>query len=106
MEPVSSVWTWTWRLGDMEAVVTVVLAVAGRSSDSFVTAAPEVEGSLPVSSRRLILDLSSSSSSQTVEGAVVEAVDSVPSTPFWMSWFCGGGRSKDRTKGDEWNVLE
>lgn len=71
----------TCRLGDPDRVVTVVVAVAGRSSDILETAAPDVDGSFPVNSSRLIRDLRSSNSSQTVEGAVVEAVDSVPSSP-------------------------
>lgn len=64
-------------LGDEESVVIVVVAVCGRSPDPLDTASPDVVGNLPVSSSFRILDFRSSSSSQTVEGAVVEAVDSV-----------------------------
>lgn len=72
------------RLGDDEAVVAVVVAVGGRSSVNLDTAAPEVGGSLPVSSRRWMRDLRSSSSSHTVEGAVFDVVDSVPSGPWLL----------------------
>jgi hypothetical protein len=67
--------------GDEDIVVTVVVAVGGLSSDSLETAAAEVDGNFPVSSNRWIRDFRSSSSSQTVDGAVVDAVDSVPSSP-------------------------
>lgn len=56
-------------------MVTVVVAVLGRSIDD-IAAADEV-GSLPVSSSFLMRDFRSSSSSHTVDGAVVEMVDSV-----------------------------
>ena len=59
-------------------VVTVVVAVLGRSVVDM--AAAEEEGNLPVSSSFLIRDFSSSSSSQTVDGAAVDSVESVPST--------------------------
>lgn len=62
-------------LGELDNVVAAVVAVRGRSVD--VMAAADEGGSLPVSSSFLILDLRSSSSSHTVEGAVVEMVDSV-----------------------------
>ena len=62
--------------GDVEIVVVVVVAVRGRSLDPFNIAAPEEGGNFPVSSSFRILDFKSSSSSQTVEGAVVETVDS------------------------------
>lgn len=67
-------------LGDDEMVVTVVVAVRGRSAD--VLEMPEAfdGGNLPVSSSFRMRDLRSSSSSQTVDGAVVESVDSVPSS--------------------------
>ena len=67
-------------LGEDDTVVTVVVAVRGRSvvPDAF---APKELGSFPVSSSFRILDLRSSSSSQTVDGAVVDTVDSVPSMP-------------------------
>lgn len=66
--------------GDDEMVVTVVVAVRGRSAD--VLDMPEAfdGGNLPVSSSFRIRDLRSSSSSQTVDGAVVDNVDSVPSS--------------------------
>jgi hypothetical protein len=78
---ISAAWLMACRFGDPDMVVTVVVAVAGRSSDILETAAPEVDGSFPVSSSLLIRDFRSSSSSQTVDGAVVDAVDSVPSSP-------------------------
>lgn len=93
------------RFGDEDIVVTVVVAVGGRSSESRDTAAPDVDGSFPVSSRRWIRDLRSSSSSHTVDGAVLEVVDSVPST--WLAsaagccCCCWGGKSNDLTSGDE-----
>ena len=62
-------------LGEIERVVAAVVAVRGLSL--VVIAAAEDGGSLPVSSSLLILDLRSSSSDHTVEGAVVEIVDSV-----------------------------
>ena len=67
--------------GEPERVVALVVAVGGLSSDTLDMAAPDVEGVLPVNSKRRIRDFKSSSSSQTVDGAAVEAVDSVPSTP-------------------------
>jgi hypothetical protein len=66
------------RFGEAETVVALVVAVRGRSSDDLDT---DVDGILPVSSSRWILDFKSSSSSQTVDGAAVEDEDSVPSTP-------------------------
>jgi len=62
-------------LGDEDIVVAAVVAVFGLSDD--VIAAAEDDGSLPLSSSFLILDFKSSISSQTVEGAPVEMVDSV-----------------------------
>ena len=56
--------------GEEEMVVTVVVAVCGRSPEPFDTAAPDVIGILPVNSSFRIRDFRSSSSSQTVEGAV------------------------------------
>src|ERR1700712_1686719 len=56
-------------------VVAAVVAVFGLSE--VVIAAAEDGGNLPVNSSFLILDLRSSSSSHTVDGAVVEMVDSV-----------------------------
>lgn len=75
------------RFGDADIVVALVVAVGGRSSDARDMAAPEVGGSFPVSSNRWIRDLRSSSSSHTVDGAAVDAEDSVPSTPWLASVF-------------------
>ena len=66
--------------GDDDRVVTVVVAVRGRSPDTLDIAAADEEGSFPVSSNFRILDFKSSSSSHTVDGAVVDNVDSVPSS--------------------------
>lgn len=63
--------------GDDDNVVTVVAAVRGRSPETLDMAAAEDEGNLPVNSSFLIRDLRSSNSSHTVEGAVVDNVDSV-----------------------------
>jgi hypothetical protein len=63
----------------------VVVAVGGLSFEAREIAAPEVAGSFPVSSSRCIRDLRSSNSSQTVDGAVVDTVDSVPSTARGVS---------------------
>jgi hypothetical protein len=63
----------------MLSVVAVVVAVGGLSPVAWLTAAPLVVGSLPVSSSFRIRLFKSSSSSQTVLGAVVDAVDSVDS---------------------------
>jgi hypothetical protein len=68
------------RFGDDDKVVAVVAAVRGRSVDTLDMAAVDDEGNFPVSSSFLILDFKSSSSSQTVDGAVVDSVDSVPSS--------------------------
>ena len=61
-------------------VVIVVVAVAGRSPVAAEIAASDDAGIFPVSSSLLILDLRSSNSSQTVDGAFVDTVDIVPST--------------------------
>lgn len=66
--------------GEEDIVVAVVFAVCGLSSDIRDTAAADVGGIFPVSSRRCIRDFMSSNSSQTVDGAVVDVVDAVPST--------------------------
>lgn len=66
--------------GDDDNVVTVVVAVRGLSPEPLDMAVCEDGGSLPVSSSFLMRDFKSSSSSQTVEGAAVERVDSVPSS--------------------------
>lgn len=63
-------------LGDVDIVVAVVVAVGGRSPVARETAAPDVGGALPVNSNFRILDFRSSSSSQTVDGAVVDVVPS------------------------------
>jgi hypothetical protein len=67
------------RFGEDDTVVVVVVAVRGLSAEvgemvDFVGAA-----TLPPNSSFLILDFKSSNSSQTVDGAVVETLDSVPS---------------------------
>ena len=65
--------------GEESIVVGAVVAVFGRSLDSAdpVIAALEVGGTLPPSSIRLMRDLRSSSSSQTVDGSVsIEAEES------------------------------
>lgn len=77
------------RFGEEDMVVTVVVAVGGRSSESLDIAAPDVAGIFPVSSRRWIRDFRSSNSSHTVEGAFVDVVDSVPSRPWLGSVICG-----------------
>ena len=71
---------------DDMAVVAAVVAVFGLSE--VVIAAADDDGSLPVNSSFLILDFRSSSSSHTVEGAVVEMVDSVA--------LCSGTRGRSR----------
>jgi hypothetical protein len=63
-------------LGDVDIVVAVVVAVGGLSPVARETAAPDVAGGLPVNSSFRILDLRSSNSSQTVDGAVVDVVPS------------------------------
>lgn len=60
-------------------MVTVVVAVRGRSAEAEEIASCEEGGSLPVNSNLRIRDFRSSNSSHTVEGAVVDNVDSVPS---------------------------
>ena len=89
-------------LGEDDIVVTVVVAVAGRSLEARDIAAPEVAGSLPVNSSLCILDLRSSNSSHTVDGAVVDTVDSVPSARRVCSGVSCICMSVDReTRGDE-----
>jgi len=65
--------------GDVDMVVAFVVAVRGLSPVAEDIAAAEEEGNFPVSSSFLIRDFRSSSSSQTVDGAVVDIVDSVAS---------------------------
>jgi len=65
------------RFGDDEIVVMVVVAVGGRSFRTVDIAAFDDFGSIPVSSSLRNRDFRSSNSSQTVDGAVVETVDSV-----------------------------
>lgn len=60
-------------------MVTVVVAVRGLSPETLDIAAADEGGNFPVSSNFRILDFKSSNSSQTVDGAVVDKVDSVPS---------------------------
>jgi hypothetical protein len=62
-------------LGEEDMVVAAVVAVFGLSE--VLIAAAEDGGSFPVNSSFLMRDFRSSSSSHTVEGAVVEMVDSV-----------------------------
>lgn len=66
-------------LGEDELVVTVVVAVLGLSFEEFNTAAPDVAGIFPITSSLLIRCLISSNSSQMVDCAVVDVVDSVSS---------------------------
>lgn len=89
-----------FRFGELDTLVAVVFAVYGRSSETRDMAAPEVEGSLPVNSSRLMRDFKSSNSSHTVEGPVVEAVDSVPSGACADSGACCG--SALGASGEEW----
>jgi hypothetical protein len=86
--------------GEDDMVVTVVVAVGGRSLEARDIAAPEVGGSFPVSSSRCIRDFRSSSSSQTVDGAVVDTVDSVPSAARGVSGVSGISMIRE-TRGDE-----
>jgi hypothetical protein len=81
-------------------VVIVVVAVGGLSADALDIAAPDVGGSFPVNSSLCILDFNSSSSSQTVEGAVVDTVDSVPSAARGVSGVSCRSVVRD-TSGDE-----
>lgn len=67
------------RFGDDDMVVSVVVAVGGRSLDIGETAVLDVAGSFPVNSSLCMRDFRSSNSSHTVDGAVVDTVDSVPS---------------------------
>lgn len=71
--------TLRWCLGEVDRAVMVVAAVRGLSCAAPDIAAWDDGGNFPVSSSLRILDFKSSSSSQTVEGAVVDGVDSVPS---------------------------
>lgn len=90
-------------LGEVDdMVVAVVVAVGGRSVEARDIAAPEVAGNLPVNSNLCIRDFNSSNSSHTVDGAVVETVDSVPSTPREGSGVSCIVKSVGRaTKGEE-----
>ena len=65
--------------GEEDKVVMAVFAVRGLSFVGVYIAAEDDEGSLPVSSSFLMRSLRSSSSSQTVDGAVMDNVDSLPS---------------------------
>ena len=88
-------------LGDGDIVVTVVVAVSGRSPVVVAMAAPDEAGILAVSSSFFNLDFKSSSSSKIVEGAVVETVDSVPPA----RGVCGqpsSERAERPVRGDEW----
>lgn len=66
------------RFGDDDILVMVVVAVCGRSFRTPDMAALEDLGSIPVSSSLRSRDFKLSNSSQTVDGAVVDTVDSVP----------------------------
>ena len=73
---------------DEDDEVVAVVAVGGRPSAASrdTAAAPVPGGSLPVSSSRFMRDLSSSSSSHTVDGVFVDDVDSLPSvTRTWLA---------------------
>src|SRR5271163_3498385 len=65
--------------GDADIVVAFVVAVRGLSPVAEDIAAADEEGNFPVNSSFLMRDFRSSSSSQTVDGAVVDMVDSVVS---------------------------
>lgn len=67
--------------GEEDKVVMAVFAVRGLSLVGVYIAAEDDGGSFPVSSSFLMRSFRSSSSSQTVDGAVVDSVDSVPSAP-------------------------
>lgn len=86
--------------GEVDIVVTVVVAVGGRSCEARDIAAPDVGGSLPVNSSLCILDLRSSSSSHTVDGAVVDTDDSVPSVARGVSGISSISAMRE-TSGDE-----
>lgn len=90
------------RLGEDDRVVTVVVAVGGRSLDARDIAAPDVGGSFPVNSSLCILDFSSSSSSHKVDGAVVDTEEAVPSAARGASTLSCTCTSADReTSGEE-----
>jgi hypothetical protein len=89
------------RFGEADTVVALVVAVRGRSSDDLDMPPAEVDGILPVRSRRWILDFKSSNSSQTVDGAAVEDEDSVPSTAWFASATSVGTLADFGTNGDE-----
>lgn len=67
--------------GEVELVVTVVVAVLGLSFEEFDRVAAEVGGIFPITSTLLMRCLRSSNSSQIVDCAVVDVVDSVSSVP-------------------------
>jgi hypothetical protein len=77
--------------GEDETVVTVVVAVCGRSVDPLEAACADVAGIFPDSSILLILDFKSSSSSQTVEGGGPESTESVPSAREYARLLVGSG---------------
>jgi hypothetical protein len=89
------------RFGEDDRVVTVVVAVGGRSLDAREIAAPDVAGNLPVSSSRCMRDLRSSNSSHTVDAAVVDTVDSVPSTARGSTSGGSCASAVRETRGDE-----
>lgn len=73
------------RFGEEEMVVTVVVAVLGRSPEVF-----DAEANRPEDSRFLIRFFNSSSSSQTADGGGPESTDSDPSAPFALVPDCSG----------------
>lgn len=89
--------------GDEDSVVAVVAAVRGLSPECDMEdiAAWEDGGSLPVNSSLRIRDLRSSSSSQTMDGAFVDNVDSVPSCRV----FSGSVRTCSGTSELAWRLL-
>jgi hypothetical protein len=80
-----------------------VAAVRGLSTETLDMAAADDAGNFPVNSSFLILDLRSSSSSQTVEGAVVDRLDSVvPSFRALSTSGCALSTASDEGAGCRW----
>src|SRR2546430_6827440 len=71
--------------GDVDIVVAFVVAVRGLSPVAEDIAAADEDGNFRVSSSFLNRDFKSSSSSHTVDGAVVEMVESVASRARYLS---------------------
>ena len=81
----------------------VVEAVGGRSPATVGIAALEDDGRLPVSSSFRIRCLRSSTSSQMVDGAVVDTVEAVSSAGCVGNRFrCSKPMSDGLAMGDEW----